>query len=113
MNDNDNFDTAFDDDSFDLDNAPQSSTEGLAAAQDLDFFNNIPVQLSLEVGSTAIPLSKLMSATEETVIELDKLNGQPLDIKVNGKLFGYGEVVVSNNKYGLRITEILQNTKKQ
>jgi len=113
MSDNDNFDTAFDDESFDLDGASKGHSDNLTAAQDLDFFNNIPVQLSLEVGSTAIPLSTLMSATEETVIELDKLNGQPLDIKVNGKLFGYGEVVVSNNKYGLRITEILQNTKKQ
>ncbi len=108
MTNNDQTSVAFDDSEFDLmsDEQPTASPSN-EIGQGLDFFHNIPVQLSLEVGSVDIPLSKLMTATKDTVIELDKFNGQPLDIKVNGKLFGYGEVVVTNNKYGLRITEIL------
>ncbi|ATF93779.1 flagellar motor switch protein FliN [Cedecea neteri] len=71
----------------------------------MSLFSRIPVTLTLEVASVEISLADLMSVTNDSVVELDKLAGEPLDIKVNGILFGKGEVVVLNDKYGLRITE--------
>ncbi len=78
--------------------------------RDLSFFKSIPVTLTLEVASKEIALSDLMKAGEGSVIELDKLNGEPLDVKVNGALMGHAEVVVVNDKYGLRLTDVLDTT---
>ena len=74
--------------------------------RDLSFFKNIPVTVTLEVASKEIPLGDLMKAGEGTVIELDKLNGEPLDVKVNGSLMGQAEVIVINDKYGLRLIDV-------
>lgn len=74
--------------------------------QDLSFFGKIPVHVTLEVASTEIPLSELMKADASSVIVLDKLAGEPLDVKVNGALFAKAEVVVMNGNYGLRIIEL-------
>lgn len=71
----------------------------------MSLFSRIPVTLTLEVASVEISLADLMSVNNDSVVELDKLAGEPLDIKVNGILFGKGEVVVLNDKYGLRIIE--------
>lgn len=68
-------------------------------------FSRVPVTLTLEVASVEITLADLMEVDGESVLELDKLAGEPLDIKVNGILFGKAEVVVINDKYGLRIIE--------
>ncbi|MGR5236478.1 flagellar motor switch protein FliN [Vibrio alfacsensis] len=76
------------------------------AERDLSFFKSIPVTVTLEVASKEIPLGDLMKAGEGTVIELDKLNGEPLDVKVNGSLMGHAEVVVINDKYGLRLIDV-------
>ncbi|MBY7876607.1 flagellar motor switch protein FliN [Vibrio fluvialis] len=77
--------------------------------RDLSFFRNIPVTVTLEVASKEIALGELMKAGEGSVIELDKLNGEPLDVKVNGSLLGHAEVVVVNDKYGLRLIDILDS----
>lgn len=74
--------------------------------QDLSFFGKIPVHVTLEVASTELPLSELMKADASSVIMLDKLAGEPLDVKVNGALFAKAEVVVMNGNYGLRIVEL-------
>lgn len=71
----------------------------------MSLFSRIPVTLTLEVASVDISLADLMTVTNDSVIELDKPAGEPLDIKVNGILFGKAEVVVLNDKYGLRIIE--------
>ena len=71
----------------------------------MSLFSRIPVTLTLEVASVEISLAELMTVNNDSVIELDKLAGEPLDIKVNGILFGKAEVVVLNDKYGLRIIE--------
>ena len=76
------------------------------AERDLSFFKHIPVTVTLEVASKEIPLGDLMKAGEGTVIELDKLNGEPLDVKVNGSLMGQAEVVVINDKNGLRLIDV-------
>lgn len=74
--------------------------------QDLSFFGKIPVSVTLEVASTEISLKELMDVDASSVIVLDKLAGEPLDVKVNGALFAKAEVVVMNGNYGLRIVEL-------
>ncbi|MDN3609466.1 flagellar motor switch protein FliN [Vibrio ostreicida] len=82
---------------------------GSVQERDLSFFKNIPVTVTLEVASKEIALGDLMKAGEGSVIELDKLNGEPLDVKVNGSLMGHAEVVVVNEKYGLRLIDIVDS----
>lgn len=82
--------------------AAQPAEENL---RNMSLFSRIPVNLTLEVASVKISLAELMSVNHDSVIELDKLAGEPLDIKVNGILFGKAEVVVLNDKYALRIIE--------
>ncbi|PSU32280.1 flagellar motor switch protein FliN [Photobacterium lutimaris] len=79
------------------------------ASRDLGFFRQIPVTVTLEVASTDIALGELLTVGPNSVIELDKLNGEPLDVKVNGRLLGHAEVVVVNDKYGLRLTDIAED----
>ncbi|MDZ7277322.1 FliM/FliN family flagellar motor switch protein [Pantoea eucrina] len=94
---------------FSLENPPEpqaSSPSSLVkpdAARNLALFSRIPVTLTLEVASVEISLAELIGVGNDSVIELDKLAGEPLDVKVNGILFGKAEVVVLNDKYGLRL----------
>ncbi|MGR5065547.1 flagellar motor switch protein FliN [Photobacterium sp. DNB22_13_2] len=88
-----------------LDNA----TNAAQTSRDLGFFRQIPVTVTLEVASTDIALGELLTIGPNSVIELDKLNGEPLDVKVNGRLLGHAEVVVINDKYGLRLTDIAED----
>ncbi len=81
--------------------------DGSGKVRDLSFFRHIPVKVSLEVSSAEIPLGELMQIGEGAVIELDKQAGDPLDVRVNGRLLARGEVVVVNGKYGLRLVEIV------
>lgn len=83
--------------------APTSSGK----QRDLSFFRQIPVKVTLEVASTEVPLGDLMRVEEGAVIELDKLAGEPLDVRVNGRLLAKGEVVVVNGKYGLRLVDVI------
>lgn len=73
----------------------------------LDVILDIPVSLSLEVGSTKIPIRNLLQLAQGSVIELDRLAGEPLDVMVNGTLIAHGEVVVVNEKYGIRLTDVM------
>lgn len=83
--------------------APTSSSK----QRDLSFFHQIPVKVTLEVASTEVSLGELMRVEEGAVIELDKLAGEPLDVRVNGRLLARGEVVVVNGKYGLRLVDVV------
>ncbi|WP_047045977.1 flagellar motor switch protein FliN [Vibrio mexicanus] len=83
--------------------------EAKPAPKELSFFRQIPVTVTLEVASTSVSLGELMQVGPNSIIELDKLNGEPLDVKVNGHLLGHAEVVVVNDKYGLRITDIAED----
>lgn len=89
-----------------LDLQPEASrNNSFDQMRKMSLFSRIPVTLTLEVASVEISLAELMSVNNDSVVELDKLAGEPLDIKVNGILFGKAEVVVLNDKYGLRIIE--------
>jgi len=74
---------------------------------DLDVILDIPVSMSMEVGSTSITIRNLLQLNQGSVIELDRLAGEPLDILVNGTLIAHGEVVVVNEKFGIRMTDVI------
>lgn len=88
-----------------LDLQPEAHSTPMNDMRKMALFRRIPVTLTLEVASVDISLAELMTVNSDSVIELDKMAGEPLDIKVNGILFGKAEVVVLNDKYGLRIIE--------
>jgi len=75
--------------------------------ENLDVILDIPVTLSMEVGSTRIPIRNLLQLTQGSVVELDRLAGESLDVMVNGTLIAHGEVVVINEKYGIRLTDVM------
>lgn len=74
---------------------------------DIDFILDIPVQLTVELGRTKIAIKNLLQMAHGSVVELDRLAGEPLDVLVNGCLIAQGEVVVVNDKFGLRLTDIV------
>ena len=98
-------------DDFQLEETPNEDLDFTSHTpeRDLSFFKNIPVTVTLEVASKAMALGELMKAGSGSVIELDKLNGEPLDVKVNGSLMGHAEVVVVNEKYGLRLIDVVDS----
>lgn len=74
---------------------------------DLEVILDIPVSMSMEVGSTSITIRNLLQLNQGSVIELDRLAGEPLDVLVNGTLIAHGEVVVVNDKFGVRMTDVI------
>jgi flagellar motor switch protein FliN/FliY len=73
----------------------------------LDVILDIPVSISMEVGATKISIRNLLKLNQGSVVELDRLAGEPLDVMVNGTLIAHGEVVVVNEKYGIRLTDVI------
>jgi flagellar motor switch protein FliN/FliY len=73
----------------------------------LDVILDIPVTISLEIGHTKINIRNLLQLNQGSVVELDRMAGEPLDVKVNGTLIAHGEVVVVNEKFGVRLTDII------
>lgn len=109
---NDDFESLISDDDLAVASSETSSSDSYTTQlpqQDLSFFGRIPVHVTLEVASTEISLKELMDVDASSVIVLDKLAGEPLDVKVNGALFAKAEVVVMNGSYGLRIVELCGN----
>ena len=85
-----------------------ASTEGLTGAgNDLNMILDIPVQLTVELGRTRIPIKHILQLAQGSVVELDALAGEPMDVLVNGFLIAQGEVVVVNDKFGIRLTDIV------
>ncbi len=72
----------------------------------LDVILDVPVTLSMEVGRTRIPIRNLLQLNQGSVVELDRAAGEPLDVFVNGTLVAHGEVVVVNEKFGIRLTDV-------
>jgi flagellar motor switch protein FliN/FliY len=73
----------------------------------LDVILDVPVTLSMEFGRTQISIRNLLKLNQGSIVELDRLAGEPLDILVNGTLVAHGEVVVVNDKFGIRLTDII------
>lgn len=73
---------------------------------DLNLISQIPVQLSVELGRTKVTARRILQFTQGSIIELDGLAGEPMDVLINGCLIAHGEVVVVNEKFGIRFTDI-------
>jgi flagellar motor switch protein FliN/FliY len=80
---------------------------GGGAAGHLDMIMGIPVRLTVELGRTKIAIRNLLQLAQGSVIELDRLAGEPMDVLVNGCLIAQGELVVVNDKFGIRLTEVI------
>lgn len=76
-------------------------------ANDIDFILDIPIQITVEMGRTKIAIKNLLQLAQGSVVELDGLAGEPMDVLVNGCLIAQGEVVVVNEKFGIRLTDIV------
>jgi flagellar motor switch protein FliN/FliY len=73
----------------------------------LEVVLDVPVTLSMEVGRARIPIRNLLQLNQGSVVELDRAAGEPLDVYVNGTLIAHGEVVVVNEKFGIRLTDVI------
>lgn len=89
----------------DTNNPPQS-------VSDLGMILDIPVTLSLELGSTEINIGELMHLNKGSIVELEKEASEPLEVKVNGTLVAYAEVVVINDKYGIRLLDVISESER-
>lgn len=79
----------------------------MAAGNDINMILDIPVQLTVELGRTRIPIKNILQLAQGSVVELDAMAGEPMDVLVNGFLIAQGEVVVVNDKFGIRLTDIV------
>ena len=84
-----------------------SPTGLTSAGNDLNMILDIPVQLTVELGRTRIPIKHILQLAQGSVVELDAMAGEPMDVLVNGYLIAQGEVVVVNDKFGIRLTDIV------
>jgi flagellar motor switch protein FliN/FliY len=78
-----------------------------AAGNDINMILDIPVQLTVELGRTRIPIKHILQLAQGSVVELETMAGEPMDVLVNGYLIAQGEVVVVNDKFGIRLTDIV------
>nr|WP_207005248.1 flagellar motor switch protein FliN [Trinickia mobilis] len=86
---------------------PLSKVEPASTRNDIDMILDIPVQMTVELGRTKIAIRNLLQLAQGSVVELDGLAGEPMDVLVNGCLIAQGEVVVVNDKFGIRLTDII------
>ena len=86
---------------------PLAAGAAPVAPNDIDMIMDIPVQMSVELGRTKIPIKHILQLAQGSVVELDGLAGEPMDVLVNGCLIAQGEVVVVNDKFGIRLTDII------
>jgi flagellar motor switch protein FliN/FliY len=85
----------------------QFGAGGAAAHNDLDMILDIPVQLTVELGRTKMPIKSLLQLAQGSVVELTSMAGEPMDVLINGFLIAQGEVVVVNDRLGIRLTDII------
>ena len=85
------------------DNLPMNRDED----RNLDMILDIPVTIAMEIGRTKISIRNLLQLNQGSVVELDRLAGEPMDVLVNGTLVAHGEVVVVNEKFGIRLTDVV------
>jgi flagellar motor switch protein FliN/FliY len=87
--------------------ATGGSVANAAPVQDIDLVLDIPVTMTVELGRTKLPIRHILQLAQGSVVELDGLAGEPMDVLVNGCLIAQGEVVVVNEKFGIRLTDII------
>jgi flagellar motor switch protein FliN/FliY len=92
--------------------APKAPTIAGLEGPNLDVILDIPVTISMEVGHTDINIRNLLQLNQGSVIELDRLAGEPLDVMVNGTLIAHGEVVTINDRFGVRLTDVVSPSER-
>lgn len=92
--------------------AAAGAGEATARTENLDVILDIPVTLTLELGRARIPIRTLMQLNQGSVVELERMAGEPLDVLVNGMLVAHGEVVVVNERFGIRFTDVVSPTER-
>jgi flagellar motor switch protein FliN len=86
---------------------PVEEASSAGANKSIDFLLDIPLQVTVQIGSTRMLIRELLQLGQGSVIELDKLAGEPMEVLVNSKLVARGEVVVVNEKFGIRLTDVV------
>lgn len=102
-------------DSFSLENEPLPPGSGLSLPKNdvnLDVILDVPVTIAMEIGRSKISIRNLLQLNQGSVVELDRLAGEPLDVFVNSCLIAHGEVVVVNDKFGIRLTDVISPTER-
>ncbi|MDR6936605.1 MULTISPECIES: flagellar motor switch protein FliN [unclassified Luteibacter] len=94
-------------DAIDSSDASLASSIGLGNEVNLDVILDVPVTMAMEVGRTKLSIRNLLQLNQGSVVELDRAAGEPLDVFVNGTLVAHGEVVVINEKFGIRLTDVI------
>lgn len=95
-----------------LDEVSDTGKGSSTLGPELDVILDIPVRISMEVGATQIPIRNLLQLNQGSVVELDRLAGEPLDVLVNGTLIAHGEVVMVNDKFGIRLTDVVSQSER-
>ena len=95
----------------DIPSATRSTSNGVKD-RNLDLILDIPLKVTVELGRTKMPVSELLNLTQGSVIELAKLAGEPMEVLVNDKLIARGEAVVVNEKFGVRLTDIISPSER-
>ncbi len=89
-----------------------SQESPIVADVNLDMVLDVPVTIAMEIGRTRISIRNLLQLNQGSVVELDRLAGEPLDVLVNGTLIAHGEVVVVNEKFGIRLTDVISPSER-
>ncbi len=92
--------------------AEQEAGDNEEEKKKLDTILDIPVTISMEVGRSQISIRNLLQLNQGSVVELDRVAGEPLDVLVNGTLIAHGEVVVVNDKFGIRLTDVISQIER-
>lgn len=95
-----------------LDELSEDAPITQAEKKKLDTILDIPVTISMEVGRSQISIRNLLQLNQGSVVELDRVAGEPLDVLVNGTLIAHGEVVVINDKFGIRLTDVISQVER-
>ena len=90
----------------------KSSSSALGDEVNLDVILDVPVTISMEIGRTQINIRNLLQLNQGSVVELERFAGEPLDVLVNGTLIAHGEVVVINDKFGIRLTDVISPSER-
>ena len=92
--------------------ASQDVLQNLAAHANLDFLLDVPLQVTVELGRSKITISELLKLSKGSVLELNKVAGESLDFRVNDRLVARGEAIVINDRFGVRLTDVISPTER-
>jgi len=95
-----------------MDQLIEDGASGATRDVNLEVILDVPVTLSMEVGRTRIPIRNLLQLNQGSVVELERAAGEPLDVFVNGTLVAHGEVVVVNERFGIRLTDVISPSER-